>query len=91
MNRGDHPGQHVAEHPQHVAVVLDEAELRVEGDVLRQVSHRVVRLRTEHRTDLVDPLEDADHLLLVELRALGEVRRHRSSPPPGPVRSGRER
>ena len=54
---------------------LDEPELGVEGDVLRQVPDGVVRLGPEHRADLVDPLEDADHLLLVELRALREVRR----------------
>ena len=34
-----------------------------------------MRLGPEHRPDLVDPLEDAHHLLLVELRALREVRR----------------
>ena len=34
-----------------------------------------MRLGPEHRPDLVDPLEDADQHLLVELRALGEVRR----------------
>ena len=56
-------------------MVLDEAELDVERDVLREVAHGVVRLGAEDRADLVDPLEDADQLLLVELRALGEVRR----------------
>ena len=50
-------------------------ELDVERDVLRQVPHGVVRLGAEDRPDLVDALEDADQLLLVELRALGEVRR----------------
>ena len=60
---------------QHVAVVLDEAELDVERAVLREVAHRVVRLGAEHRADLVDPLEDPDQLLLVELRALREVGR----------------
>ena len=34
---------------------------------------RVVGLGAEHRADLVDALEHADHDLLVELRALGEV------------------
>ena len=72
---GDHAGDHLAQHGQHVAMVVDEAELDVERDVLRQVAHRVVRLGPEDRPDLVDPLEDADHLLLVELRALREVRR----------------
>ena len=58
-----------------VAVVLDEAQLDVERDVLGQVAGGVVRLGPEHRPDLVDALEDADHHLLVELRALGQVRR----------------
>ena len=89
---GDHPGQHLAEHRHHVAVVVDEAELDVERAVLGEVAHGVVRLGAEHRPDLVDPLEDADQLLLVELRALGEVgraaevvdredRRHRTPSP----------
>ena len=56
-------------------MVADEPELDVEGDVLGEVPHRVVRLGAEDRADLVDPLEDADQLLLVELRALGEVGR----------------
>ena len=34
-----------------------------------------MRLGAEHRPDLVDPLEDPDQLLLVELRALRQVRR----------------
>ena len=71
----DHAGHHVAQAGDHLAVVLDEAELDVEADVLRQVPDRVVRLGPEHRPDLVDPLEDPDQHLLVELRALGEVRR----------------
>ena len=74
-HRRDHPGDHVAQARDHLPVVLDEAELDVEADVLRQVPHRVVRLGAEHRPDLVDPLEDPDQHLLVELRALGEVRR----------------
>ena len=36
---------------------------------------QVVRLGPEHRAGLVDPLEDADHRLLVELRGLGQVGR----------------
>ena len=82
LGRGrlDHAGEHVPQHRQHLAVVADEAELDVERAVLREVPNGVVRLGAEHRADLVDPLEDADQLLLVELRALGEVRR-----PPEPV------
>ena len=34
-----------------------------------------MRLGAEHRAGLVDPLEDADHRLLVELRGLGQVGR----------------
>jgi hypothetical protein len=56
-------------------VVADEAELDVERAIFGEVPDSVVRLRSEHRPDLVDPLEDADHLLLVELRALGQVGR----------------
>ena len=44
-------------------------------DVLAEVARGVVRLGAEHRADLVDALEHADHHLLVELRALREVRR----------------
>ena len=63
----DHAGQHVAQHGHHVPVVLDEAQLDIQGRVLGQVAHRVVRLRPEHRPYLVHLLEDADHRLLVEL------------------------
>jgi hypothetical protein len=71
----DHAGDHVAQTGDDLAMVLDETELDVEGDVLGEVSHRVVGLGPEHRTDLVDPFEDPDQHLLVELRALGQVRR----------------
>ena len=70
-----HPGDDVAQHRQHVAVVADEAELDVQRHVLGQVPRGVVRLGPEHRAGLVDALEHADHRLLVELRRLGEVRR----------------
>ena len=56
-------------------MVGDEAELDVEGDVLGEMAHRVVRLGAEDGTRLVHPLEDAHHHLLVELGRLGEVRR----------------
>ena len=75
VDRLDHAGDDVAQAGDHVAVVVDEAELDVEGDVLGEVPHGVVRLGPEDRPDLVDPLEDPDQHLLVELRALGEVRR----------------
>jgi hypothetical protein len=55
-------------------VVAHEPELDVERAVLREVPHRVVRFGAEDRAHLVDPLEDADHLLLVELRRLRQVR-----------------
>ena len=70
-----HPGDHVAQQREHVAVVLDEASSTSRRDVLREVPDGVVRLGAEDRTDLVDPLEHPDQRLLVELRALGEVRR----------------
>ena len=53
----------------------DEAHLDVERDVLVEVARRVVRLGAEDRADLEDALEDADHDLLVELRALRQVGR----------------
>ena len=56
-------------------MVGDEPERGVQRRVLRQVPYRVVRLGPEHRPDLVHPLEDPDHHLLVELRALRQVRR----------------
>ena len=63
-----HPGQRVPQHGQHVPVVADKAELSVERHVFGQMPGRVVRLGPEHRTGLVDALENADHGLLVELR-----------------------
>ena len=56
-------------------VVADEAHLGVERHVLGQVADGVVRFGSEHRADLVDALEHADHDLLVELRALRQERR----------------
>ena len=70
-----HAGDHVAQHRHHGEVVLDEAHLDVQADVLVEVARRVVRLGAEDRPDLEDALEDADHDLLVELRTLRQVRR----------------
>ena len=56
-------------------MVVDEAELGVERGVLGEVPTRLVRLGAPDLPGLVDPLEDADHRLLVELRALCEERR----------------
>jgi len=53
-------------------MVADEPELGVERDVLREVPSGLVRLGAEDGPGLVDALEDADHRLLVELRALRE-------------------
>ena len=75
-DRGHHAGQH-----RRVSTAITsrwsamKPELGVERRVLRQVPGGVVRLGPEHRPDLVDPLEDPDHQLLVELRRLGQVRR----------------
>ena len=55
-------------------MVADEPELGVERHVLREMPSGLVRLGAEHGPDLVDPLEDADHRLLEELRALREER-----------------
>ena len=54
-------------------MVRDETQLGVEAGVLRQMTAGVVRLSAEDGTDLEDPLEHADHGLLVELRRLGQV------------------
>ena len=75
LHRTDHAGDDVAQHGHDAEVVVDEAELDVERHVLGEVAHGVVRFGAEHRTDLVDALEHADHHLLVELRALREVAR----------------
>ncbi|GAA3444890.1 hypothetical protein GCM10018955_43280 [Planomonospora venezuelensis] len=53
-------------------MVADEAQLGVQTGVLRQVPGGVVRLGAEDRPHLVDPLEDPDQCLLVELRRLGQ-------------------
>ena len=68
-----HRGNGVGEHRHHRELVLDEADLGVQGDVLVDVTGGVVRLGAEDGADLEDALEDADHDLLVELRALGQV------------------
>ncbi len=74
LDRREHAGDHVPQDRHHVSVIADEAELGVERDVLGEMSRGVVRLGTEHRSDLVHALEDANHDLLVELRALSEIR-----------------
>src|SRR5436189_232129 len=71
----DHPRDRIAHDGHHVEVVADEPELRVERGVLGEVPSRLVRLRAPDLAGLVDALEDADHRLLVELRALREERR----------------
>src|SRR5919109_1438817 len=55
-------------------MIFDEAKLNVETDVLIDMSRRVMRLSTKNGTNLVDPLEHADHHLLVKLWRLREVR-----------------
>jgi hypothetical protein len=72
---GEHAAQHAGQLGHHVEVIGDEAELDVEAGVLVDVPGGVVRFGPEHRTDLVHPLEHADHDLLVKLGALRQVRR----------------
>src|ERR1051326_7157863 len=67
----------IAQHLHDGEVVLDKTELGVQADIFTKVARGVVRLGPENRTDLKDPLEDADHDLLVKLRALRQV----SGPP----------
>ena len=73
LHPADHAGEQVAQHGHDAEVVVDEAELDVEGHVLREVADGVVRFGPEHGTDLVHALEHADHHLLVELRRLREI------------------
>ena len=73
LDGGQHAGDGVGEHGHDRVLVLDEADLGVQRDVLVDVAGGVVRLGPEDGADLVDPLKDADHHLLVELRALGQV------------------
>src|SRR5262245_31891687 len=70
---GHHARDGVAQDSDDVEMVGDEAQLRVERGVLGEVARRVMRLRPEHRTDLVHPFEHPHEHLLVELRALGEI------------------
>src|SRR2546423_969220 len=50
-DRGDHPGDRVARDGHHVEVVANEAELRVERDVLGEVTRGLVRLGAEGGAD----------------------------------------
>ena len=73
-------GEHAARAPTSarritVAVVVDEAHLGVERDVLVEVARVSCGSARKTGPDLEDALEHADHDLLVELRALREVRR----------------
>lgn len=68
-DRFHHPGDGLAHNRHHLEVVADNAEFGVERRVLGQMAGGVVRLR-RRRTRLVDALGDADHRLLLELRAL---------------------
>ena len=73
LDSGQHAGDGVGEHSHDGVLVLDESDLGVERDVLVDVTGGVVRLGPEDGAHLVDALKDADHHLLVELRALGQV------------------
>ena len=72
-DRREHPGDGVRSTAMTVRWFSMKPRLCVERDVLVEVAGGVVRLGAEHRADLEDALEDADHRLLVELRALRQV------------------
>ncbi len=67
------PPQAMMQERHHGAMVRDKADLDIHTDILVQVAGRRVRLGAEDGRDLENTLEDADHDLLVELRALRET------------------
>src|SRR6266849_5606990 len=74
LGKGGHDtGDHIAQEGHDRKVVLDEAEFNVQANILVDVASGVMRLGAEDRADLEDTLEDTDHDLLVELRALRQV------------------
>ena len=74
-HRLDHAGDGLTQDLHDVVVIGNEAELGVQRDVLGQVSRGVMRFRSKHRADLVDPLENTDHRLLEELWRLRQIGR----------------
>src|SRR5579883_1097988 len=56
-------------------MVFDKAKFRVQADVLVQVPRRIVWLGPEHGSDLKNALKNANHDLLIKLRALSQVGR----------------
>ena len=73
LQMADDARHNLRQHRHDIQMVADEAHLQIEADVLVDVADGVVRLGAEDRADLVDALEDADHDLLVELRALRQI------------------
>jgi hypothetical protein len=73
-NSVEHPRERIADDRHDRRMILHEPELGVERDVLGEVAARLVRLGAEDGPGLVHALEHADEHLLVELRALREVR-----------------
>ncbi len=71
---GHDAGQQAVLEAHDVFLVLDEAHLDVQAQVLVQVAARGVLLGAVHGRDLEHAFEHADHDLLVQLRALREVR-----------------
>src|SRR5687768_6425792 len=56
-------------------VIFDKPKFNIQTDILVDVTCRGMLLCPEYGADFVNTLEDANHNLLVELRALGEISR----------------
>ena len=65
--------EHVCEAVHHRKVALDKSHLGIEADVLVSMARGRVGLGSKDGTDFIDLFKDADHDLLVELWALGQV------------------
>ena len=61
-----------ADHVEHFVVALDKTHLDIQHRDFGYVAGGGAQLGTEGRANLKHPLEDTDHDLLVELRALGQ-------------------
>src|SRR5260370_6682889 len=71
--RSQYTGDNIAQEGHDRKVVLNEAEFDIQANILVDVASGVSRIGAEDRADLEDTLEDTDHNLLVELRALCQV------------------
>src|SRR5262249_8645460 len=65
--------QEIAEQGHDGEVTFDKAKFHIQADVFINMPSSFMWLGAEHRTNLKDTLEDADHDLLIKLRALGQI------------------